>query len=98
MLIQCQREGHLWMETVDEETMINANGGCRSGKKGEGFYAQRKLRQFFGKAVPEYDNLLDIHPSKMAYLKALLTEATRFVGRHKSLWFIIKKLDKNKKN
>lgn len=98
LLRQCQNEGCLWMETVDEETMINANGGCRSGKKGEDFYAQRNLRQFFGQAVPEYDNLLDVHPSKNAYVKALLTRVTRFVGKHRSLWFIIKILDKNKNN
>ena len=98
LLKQCQSDGSLWLETVDEDTMIKANSGCLSGKKGEGFYAQRNLRQFFGKAVPQYDNLLYVRPSKKAYVKALFTGATRFVGKHKALWPIIKKLDKNKKN
>lgn len=98
LLRQCQYDGNLWLEAIDEETMIEANGGCRIGKKGEGFYAQRNLRELFGKAVPEYDNLLQVHPSKMAYLKVLVGGAARFVGKHPSLWFIIKKLDKNKKN
>lgn len=97
LLKQCQVDGSLWLEEVNESTMIEANGGCKN-KKGEGFQAHRNLRKAFGNAVPVYDNLLDEHPSKRAYLKAIVGCAARFVGRHPSLWFVIKKLDKNKKN
>ena len=97
LLKQCQEDGSLWLEEVNESTMIEANGGCKY-KKGEGFLAHRNLRKFFGNAVPVYDNLLDETPSKRAYLKAIIGCAARVIGRHPSLWFIIKKLDKNKKN
>ncbi len=97
LLKKCQEDGSLWLEEVSESTMIEANGGCKN-KKGEGFHAQRNLRKVFGNAVPAYDNLVDEHPSKRAYLKAVVGYVARFVGRHPSLWFVIKKLDKNKKN
>ena len=77
--------------------MIEANGGCKY-KNGEWFLAHRNLRKVFGNAVPVYDNLLDETLSKKAYLKAIIGCAARVIGRHPSLWFIIKKLDKNKKN
>lgn len=97
LLRQCHEDGFLWIEEVNASTMIEANSGCRY-KKGEGFHAQRNLRKFFGKAVPVYDNILDVHPSKRAYLKAIVGCAARVVGRHSSLWFIIKGLDKDKEN
>lgn len=97
LLKQCQEDGSLWLEEVNESTMIEANGGCKY-KKGEGFHAHRNLRKVFGNAVPVYDNLLDENPSKRAYLKAIIGCAARVIGRHSSLWFVIKKLDKNKKN
>ena len=98
LLKQCEEEGNLWLEAIDERVMIEANSGCQSGKKGEYFYAQRNLRRLVGAAVPEYDNLLDINPSLKAYLKAIVGSAARFIGKHPSLWFIIKRLDRNKKN
>lgn len=97
LLKQCHEDGSLWLEEVNESTMIEANGGCKY-KKGEGVLAHRNLRKFFGNAVPEYDNVLNKLPSKRAYLKAFIGCVARFVGRHPTLWFVIKKLDKNKNN
>lgn len=98
LLHQCQKEGALTLEPLDEESMIQAQGYCKATKKGEGFYAQRNWNKFWNKAVPEYDNLLKIEPPKSAYLKIMATSVMRFVGKHPSLWFVIKKLDKNNKN
>jgi len=98
LLEKCVEEGAMHLEEIDEEAMINAQGYCRAAKKGPGFYANMKWRKMWGKAVPRYDNLLPITPSKTAYLKIIATSMMRFVGKHPSLWFIIKYLDKNKKN
>ena len=98
ILNQCQKDGALTLEPLDEESMIQAQSYCKATKKGVGFYAQRKWNKFWKKAVPEYDNLLQIEPPKSAYLKIMATSVMRFVGKHPSLWFVIKKLDKNKKN
>lgn len=98
LLKQCVEEGVLHLENIDEESMVNAQGYCKAGKKGPGFYSNMSMRKMFGMAVPEYDNLLDIKPSKKDYLKVLATSVQRFVGKHEALWPIIKKLDSNKKN
>lgn len=98
ILHQCQKDGALTLEPLDEDSMIQAQSYCKATKKGVGFYAQRKWNMFWKKAVPEYDNLLQIEPPKSAYLKIMATSVMRFVGKHPSLWFVIKKLDKNKKN
>lgn len=98
LLKQCVEEGALHLESIDEESMVNAQGYCKAGKKGPGFYANMNMRKRLGKAVPEYDNLLDIRPSKKDYVKVLASSVQRFIGKHEALWPIIKKLDKNKKN
>ena len=98
LLKQCAEEGALHLEPIDEEAMTAAQGYCKAGKKGPGFYANMRWRKMWGKSVPEYDNLLPITPPKTAYLKVMATSMMRFVGKHPSLWFVIRKLDKNKKN
>jgi len=98
LLKQCEKEGYMHLEMIDEEAMVNAQGYCRATKKGPGFYANMKLRKVMGRSVPEYDNLLAIEPEKQDYLKSAITPLMRLVGRYEMLWPIIKKLDKNKKN
>ena len=98
LLLQCKEDGALHLEHIDEESMVNAQGYCKAGKKGPGFYANMNMRKFLGRPVPVYDNLLDIQPNVVDYIKVLASFIQRFIGKHKSLWPIIKKLDKNKKN
>lgn len=98
LLIECQNDGALSLASTDEEKMINAQAYCKASKKGAGFYAQRNLWLFLKKPVPEYDNLFAFSPSLIAYLNVLVTTIMRFVGKHPSLWFIIRLLDKNKNN
>ena len=98
LLKKCVDDGALHIEPIDEGAMVKAQGYCKAGKKGPGFYANMNMRKKFGKKVPEYDNLLDIKPSKKDYVKVLASSVQRFIGKHEALWPIIKKLDKNKKN
>ena len=98
LMRECMEDGALHLETLDEDSMVNAQGYCKVCKKGPGFYANYNIRKQQGKAVPEYDNLLGITPGKKDYVKVLASSIQRFIGKHEVLWPIIKKLDKNKKN
>lgn len=98
LMRECMEDGALHLETLDEDSMVNAQGYCKAGKKGPGFYANYNIRKQQDKAVPEYDNLLGINPGKKGYVKVLASSIQRFIGKHEVLWPIIKKMDKNKKN
>lgn len=98
LLKKCVEDGALHLETIDEETMVKAQGYCKAGKKGPGFYANMKVRKLLGKKVPEYDNLLDLKPGIKDYAKVFTSSVQRFIGKHEVLWPIIKKFDRNKKN
>lgn len=97
LLRQCAEEGYLWLNEIDEDTMLKANGYCFK-KKGAGMYAARNIRRWTGIKNPEFDNLEVTHPSIKSYIGYIAGMAQRFIGRHRFLWPIIKKLDKNMKN
>lgn len=97
MLKKCQEDGCLELKEIDEEKMNEAQTYCTSYKKGEGFYATWNLRKFFGLKNPQYDNLREVHPGMMAYVKAVEKYYMYYVGKHRWMWPIIKILDKNKK-
>lgn len=97
-LKQCRTEGYLELSEIDEKRMIEAQTYCSSYKKGEGFYATWKLRKMFGFKNPQYDNLISLRPGVKAYIKAIEKVGMYYVGKHRWMWPIIKKLDKNKNN
>lgn len=97
LLNKCVEDGKLYLEEVDEETMLRANNYCYK-KKGDSMYAARNIRKWAGKKNPELDNLEIVKPPVKAYVGYLAAIVQRFIGRHNLLWPIIKKLDKNKKN
>lgn len=97
LLRQCADEGALWIDGINEGRMIMANNYCLK-KKGGYMSAVRNVRQWIGKMNPEFDNLTNAKPSIKSYIGYAATMAQRFIGRHQTLWPIIKMLDKNKKN
>ena len=97
LLNKCVEEGKLFLEEVDEITMLQANNYCYK-KKGDSMYAARSIRKWTGKKNPEFDNLEDVKPTVKSYVGYMAAVVQRFIGRHELLWPIIKKLDKNKKN
>ena len=66
-------------------------------KKGKGFFATWNLRKLFGLRNPQYDNLVYVKPDLKSYINAIAKIVMYTIGKHRSLWFIIKLLDKNKK-
>ena len=97
MLRLCAEDGCLWIDEIEEKQMISANNYCQK-KKGSYMYAVRNVRKWAGKINPEYDNLANVSPSFLSYMKYVAAASQRFIGRHRQLWPIIKMLDKNKKN
>lgn len=77
--------------------MIDAQSYCTKYKKGKGFFATWNLRKLFGLRNPQYDNLVYVTPDLKSYINAIAKIMMYTIGKHRSLWFIIKLLDKNKK-
>lgn len=97
ILESCSKEGNLYLCTIDEKTMIDAQSYCTKYKKGKGFFATWNLRKLFGLRNPQYDNLVYVTPDLKSYINAIAKIMMYTIGKHRSLWFIIKLLDKNKK-
>lgn len=95
LLRQCASEGVLWIDDLDENTMIKVNGHCLK-KKGDGIYAERNIRNICGLNNPIFDNLTSFRPTFISYIRCFSAIVQRFIGSHRALWPIIKVLDRNK--
>lgn len=97
ILNECRAKGVLELTPISKEMMIGAQTYCSSYKKGKGFWATWKLRKIFGIKNPQYGSIEYDKPDIKAYKSAVSKIVMYEIGRHKSLWPIIKFLDKNKK-
>ncbi len=97
LLVQCAKDGHLALSEIREEQMIYANRFCLS-KKGGVQKAARTIRRIIGLENPSYDNLDRATASLQSYITYFVAMVMRLIGRHRVLWPIIKKLDKNKEH
>ena len=95
LLMQCAKEGLLYLNEIDDSQMIYANRFCLV-KKGRSQYAARNLRKLARLDNPSFDNLIQVKPSAKAYASYIIAAIMRFIGRHRVMWPVIKLLDKNK--
>lgn len=95
LLEQCCMEGFVMLEDVPISTLIRSQLYTRDFKKGPGVKANFLLRKIIGRKNPHYD----YEYAGSVGLKVLFVEfckvLMRCVGRHKSLWLLIKMIDKN---
>lgn len=88
------REGYIKMDEVDAETLNKSQAAMLYPKKRRA-KAVMTMDKMIGRAVPQYDRLLE-KPSVKDYITEIICHGQRFVGRHKSLWWLIEILNKGK--
>ena len=94
---QAEKEGYIKMEVLDAHTLNESQKAMLYPKKRKANTLMR-LDKFKGRAIAEYDVELP-NPQWKDYVSILVTNAQRFIGWHRSLWFIIDYLyDKRNRN
>jgi coenzyme F420 hydrogenase subunit beta len=92
---QISDEGFISMKEIDIELLKKSQKYCFKHKKGKGIVAAFTVHSFLGKKNPEYDIPFLAGWDMKFVIREFINIACRFIGRHKSLWWIIKMLDKN---
>lgn len=91
LLLNAKECGCMHLDDLDKRTLIISQSFCRNQKKGAGVVAEFRIRKFLGKKVPQYDQPFVTKDVQVKhYIKTALRIAMRFVGKHQSLWWIIK--------
>ena len=94
ILLKAETDGHLKLDEISIEEVISSQQYSKKYKKGAGIQSAMTLRRLLGKKNPEYD----IEFEGIVSCKSILIEVTkliqRFVGKHRSGWFMIKATDR----
>lgn len=95
LLHECKAEGFIMLEEIPIGTLVQSQTYTKTFKKGAGVKTNFILRGLIGKSNPVYDYYF---PGRIG-LQNILTEIgkviMRTIGRHRSLWFVIKLLDRS---
>lgn len=93
LLEEAQSEGFITLDEIPVET-LNASQQMAGKKKGrnERFIV---LNKRLGRIMPEYDVPLPDKTGLKTVLDYLQNRAQQFLGRHKSLWWLVSKLKKD---
>lgn len=89
-----EHDGYIRMDDVDAETLNKSQAAMLYPKKRRA-KAVMTIDKMIGRAVPQYDRPLE-KPSVKDYITEIICHVQRFVGRHKSLWWLIEILNKGK--
>lgn len=96
LLHQCCEEGFVTLEEIPVETLTRSQIYTKIFKKGAGVKTNMMLRKMTGHTTPTYD----YEYKGCVGLKNVVNESAkammRAIGKHRGLWWIIKKLDRYK--
>lgn len=95
LLKQAETENYISLEQISLSVINKSQAYAMRQKKGKGITAAYKIRSVLGKHNPKYDVQLVAKADTISIMKDTAKYVMRFIGRHKSLWFIVKVLDKN---
>lgn len=96
LLLKCREDGFIHLEDVDIEALNRSQIYTKTFKKGAGVKTNFLLRKMVGRSNPEYDFENVSHIGLKNIVTELLKIMMRTVGRHRSLWFIVKAFDFHK--
>ena len=96
LLHQCCKEGFVTLEEIAIEKLTKSQSFTRSFKKGAGVKTNMQLRKMVGKKNPEYDYRYYGGVSIKNLISEIGKGVMRMIGSHRSLWWVIKMLDRNK--
>lgn len=96
LLRECNKDGLVTLEEIPAEKLVSSQIYAKTFKKGAGVKTNFMLRKLVGKRNPAYD----FKPNAHITFKCVMSEVSKYVmrkiGSHRSMWFIIKALDRNK--
>lgn len=89
LLSQAQNEGYLTLNPVDAFTLNESQKVMLYPKKRK-VKALMNLDRIVGRKTAVYDvTLKDAKPTLKDYVSVVITNIQRFIGRHRTLWFLI---------
>ena len=97
-LLECVRNGDICLSHCSIDDVNTSQGYSKHYKKGRGIQSYLKVRQMLGLVNPVYDIKFEGKPTIVNYVGVVLKYLMLFVGKHKSLWFIIHALDRSSKS
>ena len=96
LLEKCESDNAVFLKELPIEDLTRSQIYCKTYKKGNGVKTNMLLRKIVGKTNPDYDFISSIPVSVKSIISELLKIVMRAIGRNRSLWFIVRMLDRNK--
>lgn len=96
LLEECESDNAVYLKEVPIEDLTRSQIYCKTYKKGNGVKTNMLLRKLVGMSNPEYDYISSAHISVKSIISELSKVVMRTIGRYRSLWFIVRILDRNK--
>ena len=96
LLLECKCDGYVYLDEIPLDTLIRSQGYTQFYKKGAGVKTNFLLRKMVGKKNPEYDYNYKGKIGLMNVISEISKAIMRVVGKYRSLWFIVKLLDRNR--
>lgn len=94
LILEAYQDNAISIKTLDTKT-LNASQQMAKTKKHK-YFSFLRLREMMGKLAPKYDMEYKCLSPVKALLAYTSINVQRFIGRHRSLWWLIDILKKNK--
>lgn len=94
LLRKSMEDEYVKLDTIDVETLVRSQKYSTIYKKGRGLQAELKMRKWAGKYNPIYDDPDIVKPRLIDYVKNISRALMRYVGKHNTLWPLIKIIDR----
>lgn len=94
LIIKASEEGYIKMDDVNAETLNLSQAAMLYPKKRRA-RAVMNIDRLFGRKVAVYDKPMD-QPKLKDYFNEIICLFQQFIGKRKSLWFIIEFINRNK--
>lgn len=89
---QAEADAYIKMNDISPRTLNDSQATMLYSKRRRAS-AVMQMDKFLGRAVPQYDKLLET-PKISDYVSEIVCHVQRFIGRHRKLWWIIELLSK----
>jgi coenzyme F420 hydrogenase subunit beta len=97
LLSDCRANNTITLDEIPIETLVSSQVYVKRYKKGAGGNAYMRIKKTLGKEIPTYDYCYSGGVSIKYYILALCQMIMYKVGKMKSLWWLIRIMDRNNK-
>lgn len=97
ILKQAKNDNSIVLAPCPVDDVNHSQGYSKVYKKGTGIKSYLNIRRMLGKTNPKYDIEFEGKPSLIDYVGVFLKYFMLWIGSHRNMWFIVKKLDKSDK-